>query len=180
MVFLAYFIEWLILNSRIDIFYYFLPHVIIVIMNVIFVLFYCMLCQKWRNKDVHCSSKEKTFEGIPSWIFSTILQINTQSLLIWHVNEWVSEWLNLTAFLWTAGSKVHIVHISCVITTYTLESLSSLSEITHNLQATINFKKKRIKKRTTKKCRHPLTWQIIGEKDSGSVYIINLHHLTKP
>ena len=30
----------------------FLPHVIIVIMNVIFVLFYCMLCQKWRNKDV--------------------------------------------------------------------------------------------------------------------------------
>ena len=26
---------------------------IIVIMNVIFVLFYCMLCQKLRNKDVH-------------------------------------------------------------------------------------------------------------------------------
>ena len=30
----------------------FLPHVTIVIMNVIFILFYCMLCQKWRNKDV--------------------------------------------------------------------------------------------------------------------------------
>ena len=37
----------------------------------------------------------------------------------------VSEWLNLTAFLGTADSEVHIVHISRVITAYTLESLSS-------------------------------------------------------
>ena len=38
--------------------------------------------------------------------------------------EWVSEWLNLMAFLETSNSKVHIVHISCVITAYTLESLT--------------------------------------------------------
>ena len=56
---------------------------------------------------------------------------------------WVSQWwLNLAAFLGTAESEVHIVHISCVIAAYTLESLSSLTQITHNLQATINFKKK--------------------------------------
>ena len=41
--------------------------------------------------------------------------------------KWVSEWLDLTAFLGTADSEVHIVHISCVITAYTLESLSSLT-----------------------------------------------------
>ena len=35
--------------------------------------------------------------------------------------KWVSEWLNLMAFLGTADSEVHIVHISHVITTYTLE-----------------------------------------------------------
>ena len=33
-----------------------------------------------------------------------------------------------------------------------------------NLQATINFKKKRINKRTKKKWGHPLIWPIIGEK----------------
>ena len=39
----------------------------------------------------------------------------------------VSEWLNLTTFLWTADGEVHIVHISCLIKAYTLESLSSLT-----------------------------------------------------
>ena len=43
------------------------------------------------------------------------------------VGEWVSEWLNLMAFLGTVDSEDHIVHISCVITAYTLESLSSLT-----------------------------------------------------
>ena len=38
--------------------------------------------------------------------------------------------------------------------------------------------KKELKKGTTKKWGHPLSWQIIGEKDSGSVYIINLQSLT--
>ena len=40
---------------------------------------------------------------------------------------WVSEWLNLTAFWGKADSEVHIVHISCVIVAYILESLSSLT-----------------------------------------------------
>ena len=39
---------------------------------------------------------------------------------------WVSAWLNLTAPLGTAGSEVDTVHISHVITAYTLESLSSV------------------------------------------------------
>ena len=38
-----------------------------------------------------------------------------------------SEWLNFMAFLGTADSEVHIVHISRVITAYTLESSSSLT-----------------------------------------------------
>ena len=62
----------------------------------------------------------------------------------------MSEWLNLTAFLGTGDSKVHIVHISQVIIAYTLESLSSLTQIIHNLQATIYFKEKYIKKETHK------------------------------
>ena len=60
----------------------------------------------------------------------------------------MSEWLNLTAFLGKGGSEVHVVHISHVIKAYTLESLSSLTQITHNLQGTIYFKKKDIKKET--------------------------------
>ena len=38
------------------------------------------------------------------------------------LHKWVSEWLNLMAFLGTEGSEVHIIHISHVITAYTLES----------------------------------------------------------
>ena len=49
-----------------------------------------------------------------------------------------------------ADSKVHMVHISCVIIAYTLELLSSLTQMTHNLQATIYFKKKDIKKEIQK------------------------------
>ena len=45
----------------------------------------------------------------------------------WKVSEWVSEWLNLTAFLGTVDSEVHLVHMSRVITAYTLQSLSSLT-----------------------------------------------------
>ena len=47
------------------------------------------------------------------------------------------------AFLGTSDIEVQII-------AYTLESLSSLTQITHNLQATIYFKKKDIKKRNTK------------------------------
>ena len=67
------------------------------------------------------------------------------------MDQWVSEWFDLTTFLGTADSKVHIVHISHVIIAYTLELLSSLIQITHNLQTTIHFKKKDIKKETQKR-----------------------------
>ena len=51
---------------------------------------------------------------------------------------------------WTVDSEVYIVHICHVILAYTLESVSSLTQITHNLQATINLKKKGIKKEQQK------------------------------
>ena len=49
-----------------------------------------------------------------------------------------------------ADIKVHVIHTICVIITYTLQSLSSLAQITHNVQVTINFKKKIIKKKHKK------------------------------
>ena len=67
----------------------------------------------------------------------------------------------LTFFLAVVG--VHIVHTSRVIIAYTLESLSSLTQITHNIQATINFKKKDIKKETQKD-------EGIRDSNSTSVY----------
>ena len=65
----------------------------------------------------------------------------------------VSQRLNLTAFLEKADSEVHIVHISHVIKAYTLESLSYLKYITHNVQAKINFT---LLKKKDKKVRAPI------------------------
>ena len=70
---------------------------------------------------------------------------------------------------WAADCEVHVVHISRVIIAYTLEWLSSLSYKTYNLQATINFKKKEIWK---SEGHHPLSWLVIGDSDSTSVYIV--------
>ena len=82
----------------------------------------------------------------------------------------MSEWFSLTAFLRTADIEVHIVYTCHVILAYTLESLSSLTQITRNLQATINFKKKGIEKEKQKSEGTHLSWDIIGEDDSKSVY----------
>ena len=57
------------------------------------------------------SGAELTFNGAPG---------NTQG-------KGVSEWLSLTAFMGTADIWVHIVHTSCIIIAYTLESLFSLT-----------------------------------------------------
>ena len=86
--------------------------------------------------------QKHTYHCINVWTIQMIAYLTK------HLQEWMSEWLNLTAFLGTANSKVHIVHISHVIVAYILESLSSLTKKTHNLQATINFKKKDIKNET--------------------------------
>ena len=67
----------------------------------------------------------------------------------------VCEWLNSMTFLKTVAIEVHIVHISRVIKAYTLESLSSLTQITHNPQGTVNFKNKE-KKNNNKKVRAPI------------------------
>ena len=73
------------------------------------------------------------------------------------------QWREVLCFLWSAPEQtvetnnrdagdlrrhreVQVVHISRVIIAYTLESLSSLTQITHNPQAIINFKKTGIKK----------------------------------
>ena len=52
------------------------------------------------------------------------------------LQEWV---IKFNCHLGTADIRVRIVHTSCVIIAYTLESLSSLTQVTHNLQVTINF-----------------------------------------
>ena len=70
-------------------------------------------------------------------------QANTASV---HQGVRVSERLSSTAFLWTPDIGVHVIHKSLVTIAYTLESLPSLTYIIHNLQATIYFKKKDIKK----------------------------------
>ena len=63
--------------------------------------------------------------------------------------EWVSERLGglvrkFNDLSRTADSEVNVIHISCVIIMYTLESLSSLTENTQ-IQLTINLKKQLIK-----------------------------------
>ena len=47
----------------------------------------------------------------------------------------------------TVDSEAHVVHISRDTTVYTLESISSLKQITYHLEVTINFKKKKTIKR---------------------------------
>ena len=89
---------------------------------------YCLLvCMGQR-----CATRSY-FVSCPS-IWSTVSdtmlsEINVQA-------KWTGEWLNLMAFLGTADSKVHIVHISHVIIAYTLESLSSLTA--HLVQRALN------------------------------------------
>ena len=55
--------------------------------------------------------------------FPAQMASKAENVSIW----WRHHGLYLTAFLWTAGSEVHIVHVSRVIIAYTLESLSSLT-----------------------------------------------------
>ena len=104
----------------------------------------------------------------PIWV--EMKRSSPQCTGIFEKGEWVNEWFSLTTFLRTVDIEVHIVYISCVIIAYTLESLSSLTQITHNLQATINFKKKGIKKEKQKGEGTHVSWDIIGEGDSKSVY----------
>ena len=63
------------------------------------------------------------------------------------MSELVSEFNSL---LGTEDIRVHVVNTSHVIMTYTLELSSSVIYIIQNLQATIQFKKKYIKKETQK------------------------------
>ena len=89
----------------------------------------------------------------------------------------MSEWLNLTAFLRTVHSEVHIVHISREIVANTLDSLSIFTKITHNLQATINLRKI-YQKWNTQKYRRSFSWLIIGDGSSTSVYnVANCIHI---
>ena len=71
----------------------------------------------------------------------------------------VSDWaINFNDFSRTADIEVHVIHISRVIITYILESLSSLTQITRILQVTNNLRK-------TKKIRHPLSWLVVWDRD---------------
>ena len=57
--------------------------------------------------------------------------------------------------------EVHVIHISCVIFIYTLESLSSLTD---NMEFTGYYllNKNGNKKKTKKKGGHSLSWLVIG------------------
>ena len=80
----------------------------------------------------------------------------------------VSEWLSLTVGWSTADIGVYVVHRSRVIITYTLEPLSSFTQITRNLQVTINLRK--MIEKQTQKWGHPLSRIFIGDSNSTSVY----------
>ena len=75
------------------------------------------------------------------------------------VSGWMSEWVcergrEFNSLSRTADSEVHVIHISHVIITYTLELLSSLTWITHNLQDTINLWKNKWKRNTKNERTH--------------------------
>ena len=53
----------------------------------------------------------------------------------------VGEWLSTKSFFRHQGPQSHLIR------TYPLESVASLTQITYNLQVTINFKKKGIQKK---------------------------------
>ena len=89
----------------------------------------------------------------------------------WHKKPLVSGWvIKFDGLSWTVDSEIQVVHISRVIIAYTLELISSLTEITHNLQTTINLRKKRNLKRTRKRWVHPSSWRVIGDGNAISVY----------
>ena len=65
-------------------------------------------------------------------------------------SQWVGEWLIKFNILYrTADSEVHPININHVIKMYTLEFLSSLTKLIHNLKVTINLRIK-MKYRNTK------------------------------
>ena len=68
--------------------------------------------------------------------------------LMTHICVTRPQWVN--SLFGIANIGVHIVHTSRIIITYTLESLSSHTKITHSIQTTIHFEKKDIKKETQK------------------------------
>ena len=92
-------------------------------------------------------------------------------------SQWVGEWLiKFNIIFRTAVSEFHPININRVVKTYTLEFLSSLTKITHNLKVTINLKRKM---KWKKKFSHPFKfddflcvtlkfdgwpWKIIGHR----------------
>ena len=72
--------------------------------------------QRWLNRNINRSNLPHQPLNILGWCWG------------WEEGGiGVSEWLNLTAFLGTADSEVHIIYISRVDVAHTLESLSSLT-----------------------------------------------------
>ena len=111
--------------------------------------------------------------GLPSWRYCGALffivkleqaiEQRVKLLMIW--DTWMFMWhhCNDDNFILHLRCRVSVwvikfnsifsditFHISHVNITYTLESLSSLKEMTYNLRVTIKLKKKRIKKETQK------------------------------
>ena len=89
------------------------------------------------------------------------------SIISQHCDGEVNEWV-INSLSRTVDSLVHVTHMSCVIITYTMESLSPPTYITHNLQVTIDLRIKWIQ-RNTKYWGHPLSWLVIGDGNFTSL-----------
>ena len=79
-------------------------------------------------------------------------------LYLWAVWEsGVSKWvIKFNGLFGTVGIGINVVHISCLMKTYTLESLAARTQITHNLQVAMNSRKKMNKNQAHKKVRAPI------------------------
>ena len=80
--------------------------------------------------------------------------------------------IKFNSLSWTADSKVHVIH---VIITYNLEPLSFLTQITHNPQVTINFRK--MNKEKHKKVREIKFIGLFGDRGHRGPYKPCNHNL---
>ena len=123
---------------------------------------YIMLCCPTKYPFPHITLLYCHYSGEYILVYNALLSnemsLSTYHLAILPLPRWiVSEWvIKFNGLLGTSDIGVHVVYTSCVIITYILESLSSLTMITHKIQVAINLKKNILKKKH-KKWRHPLS-----------------------
>ena len=119
-----------------------------------------------------------TWNCVNIWSDNGLLPGSTKPLpgpmLIYHQEgpvtiDWVSESvIKFNSLSQTADSKIYVIHIRHVIMTYTSESLSSLTQIIHNLQVTINLKMNKKQTQKVRSQRAPIkltiTWRQLDKR----------------